>query len=103
MSGRHGRTYLFRAVWPITEDGLDQTLAELVHLAGPMLREMLTEGEVVPVGSWSFRIQQPEGFRASPQLVAECVAERWVDPVRSKGRRARHLNAPASEFAAASR
>jgi hypothetical protein len=70
VSGRRGLTHMFRAVWPIDEDGLD-----------------MTEQSAIPIGSWSFRIEGLQDFGDQPLLVAECPAE-----VVNHGRRpARHL------------
>jgi hypothetical protein len=87
VSGRRGLTHMFRAVWPIDEDGLDMTLAQLAHIAGPELGDLLTEQSAIPIGSWSFRIEGLQDFGDQPLLVAECPAE-----VVNHGRRpARHL------------
>lgn len=81
-------SYTFRAEWPIEDDGLDYTLAQLAQRAADELPDLLYNAGALDLGPWSWRIDVPADPDATPRLVAECEAEPWSDPFRSARRRA---------------
>jgi hypothetical protein len=82
----------FRAIRPIKEAGIDRTLAQLRDEAAAEFTTMVADAQLLIVGAVSWRIEASRPPLTGPQqLVAECATERWVDPVRSRDRRGRHL------------
>ena len=80
-------SYTFRAEWPIEDDGLDYTLAQLAQRAAEDVPDLLVKAGALDIGPWSWHIDVPEDPNVAPSLVAECEAEPWVDPVRYARRR----------------
>ncbi|MGW9541948.1 hypothetical protein ACWHA6_36295 [Streptomyces anthocyanicus] len=100
-------TYHFKAVFPVTEDGMDMTQADLIREAqnGP-LADLLWESDAVLIGVPEWHLETAED--GSTFLAVEGPARRWDDKVDYRGRdwvgvskTYQHDNSPAANRARA--